>query len=138
MLGKPNFSRSIYCQTSISVQFEIGNARMFSPLCERALYKFHNSGRWFFGSHWPNSSRKLMMRSLARAFSSSRRAPPMQQSKPNSSMASSNVTDWCLLRDSSSDLSTTVPRFIESSTERTIKRSPSSAARWSRNSITSL
>ncbi len=43
-----------------------------------------------------------MMRSLARAFSSSRRAPPMQASKPNSSMASSSVTDWCLLRDSPS------------------------------------
>jgi hypothetical protein len=71
-------------------------------------------GRWFFGSHWPNSSRKLMMRSLARAFSSSRRAPPMQASKPNSSMASSSVTDWCLLRDSPSCLSTTVPRASSS------------------------
>ena len=70
-----------------------------------------------------------MMRSLARAFSSSRLAPPMQQSKPNSSMASNKVTDWCLLRDSSADLSTTVPRCMESSTERTIKRSPNSAAR---------
>ncbi len=35
------------------------------------------------------------MRSLARAFSSSRRAPPMQASKPNSAIASSSVTDWC-------------------------------------------
>jgi hypothetical protein len=78
------------------------------------------------------------MRSLARAFSSSRRAPPMQASKPNSSIASSSVTDWCLLRDSSSCLRTTVPRFIESSTERTIRRSPSSAARLSRKAVTSL
>ncbi len=39
-------------------------------------------------------------RSLARAFSSSRRAPPMQASKPNSAMASSSVTDWCGLRGS--------------------------------------
>src|ERR1700683_1873876 len=37
---------------------------------------FHNSGRWTLGSHWPNSSRKLNTRSLARAFSSSRRATP--------------------------------------------------------------
>jgi hypothetical protein len=34
-----------------------------------------------------------MIRSLARAFSSSRRAPPMQASKPNSAIASSSVTD---------------------------------------------
>ena len=138
MLGNSSFSRSMYCHTSISVQLEIGKARMFSPLCERALYRSQSSGRWFLGSHWPNSSRKLMMRSLARAFSSSRRAPPIQQSKPNSSIASSKVTDWCLLRGSSGDFSTTVPRFIESSTERTIRRSPSSAARWSRKSMTSL
>ena len=33
----------------------------------------HSSGRWLRGSHWPNSSRREKMRSLARAFSSSRR-----------------------------------------------------------------
>ena len=128
----------MYCHTSSSVQLLIGKARMFSPLWLRALYRFHSSGRWFFGSHWPNSSRKLMIRSLARAFSSSRRAPPMQASNENSSIASSSVTDWCLLRDSPACFSTTVPRAIESSTERTIRRSPSSAARLSRKSVTSL
>ena len=72
------------------------------------------------------------MRSLARAFSSSRRAPPMQASKPNSAIASSSVTDWCGLRLSSGAFSTTRPDAIESSTERTISRSPSSAARAGR------
>jgi hypothetical protein len=48
--------------------------------------------------HWPKLSRWLKMRSLARAFSSSRRAPPISASKRNSSIASSKVTDWCTLR----------------------------------------
>jgi hypothetical protein len=43
----------------------------------RPLKRFQSSGRWFFGSHWPKSSRWLKKRSFARAFSSSRRAPPM-------------------------------------------------------------
>ena len=47
----------------------------------------------------------------------------------SSSMASSSVTDCAALRESSSPRSRTVPRRIESSTERTISRSPSSAAR---------
>ena len=42
---------------------------------------FHSSGRWFLGSHWPKSSRRLTTRSLARAFSSSRRPPPKTPSK---------------------------------------------------------
>ena len=48
----------MYCHTSSSVQLLIGNTRTCSPLCTRALYRFQSSGRWFFGSHWPNSSRK--------------------------------------------------------------------------------
>ena len=47
----------MYCQTSSSVQLEIGNTRMCSPGRWRPLYSDHSSGRWFFGSHWPNSSR---------------------------------------------------------------------------------
>ena len=70
------FSRSTYDQMSNSVQFDNGNTRMFSPLRCRPLYRLHSSGRWLRGSHWPNSSRKLKKRSFARAFSSSRRAPP--------------------------------------------------------------
>src|SRR3989338_1967192 len=97
----------------------------------------HNSGRWFFGSHWPNSSRNEKMRSLARAFSSSRRAPPIQASKPNSAMVSSRVTDWYGLRGLSGSLMTMVPRLMESSSERTISRSPRSAASLSRVAITS-
>ena len=48
----------MYCHTSSSVQFEMGNTRMCSPLRCRPLKRFHSSGRWFFGSHCPNSSRK--------------------------------------------------------------------------------
>ncbi len=127
----------MYCQTSSSVQFEIGKTRMFSPRCTRVLNRLHSSGRWALGSHWPNSSRNEKMRSLARAFSSSRRAPPMQASKPNSSIASSSVTACAALRESVSRRSTTLPRAIESSTLRTIRVSPSSAARASRKAITS-
>ena len=66
---------------------------MLSPLLCLPLYRLHSSGRWPFGSHWPNSSRNEKIRSLARAFSSSRRAPPMQASNPSSAIASSRVTD---------------------------------------------
>ena len=70
------FSTWMYCHTSISVQLESGNTRMLSPGSTRPLKMFHSSGRWFFGSHWPSESRKEKIRSLARDFSSSRRAPP--------------------------------------------------------------
>ncbi len=96
----------MYCHTSSSVQLLIGKTRTCSPGATRALYRFHSSGRWFFGSHWPNASRNEKMRSLARAFSSSRRAPPMQASKPNSAIASSKVTDWWRLRLSAGSRST--------------------------------
>src|SRR5437867_684347 len=102
---------------------------MCSPFATRVLYRLHSSGRWFFGSHWPNSSRKENTRSLARAFSSSRRAPPMAASKPNSAIASNSVTDCAAFLLSSKRRSLTVPRRIESSTERTMSRSPSSVAR---------
>src|SRR5689334_15088024 len=128
----------MYCQTSSSVQFEIGNTRMFSPGWTRVLYRSHSSGRWAFGSHWPNSSRKEKMRSLARAFSSSRRAPPVQAAEPCPAMVSSSVTAWAALRESVCGLRRrTVPFLIESSTEPTIRRSPSSATRASRKAITS-
>ena len=48
----------MYCQTSSSVQLEIGKTRTCSPLRIRPLYSDHSSGRWFLGSHWPKSSRK--------------------------------------------------------------------------------
>ena len=51
------------------------------------------------GSHWPSSSRKESMRSLARARSSSRRAPPKAASKPRSPRASSSVTVCSRLRE---------------------------------------
>ena len=47
----------------------------------RVLNSVHSSGRCSLGCHWPKPSRWLKMRSLARAFSSSRRAPPIRQSK---------------------------------------------------------
>src|SRR5690554_3405652 len=45
------------------------------------------SGRWFFSSHWPKSSRTENTRSFARAFSSSLLAPPIHASNPCFSMA---------------------------------------------------
>ncbi len=78
------------------------------------------------------------MRSLARARSSSRRAPPNAASKPCSAIASSSVTVCSWLRDARGPVSsTTRPLSIESCTLATISRSPSSATRRSRNSITS-
>ena len=130
-------SRSMYCHTSSSVQLEIGNTRKCSPGCSRVLNSVHSSGRCALGCHCPKLSRCEKMRSLARAFSSSRRAPPIKASKRNSSIASSKVTDWCTLRDSPGWASRTVPRFIESSTLRTISSAPSSLARRSRKAVTS-
>ena len=130
-------SRSMYCHTSSSVQLLIGNTRKCSPGARRVLNSVHSSGRWSLGCHWPKASRCEKMRSLARAFSSSRRAPPISASKRNSSMASSSVTDWCTLRDSPGCARRTVPRAIESSTLRTISSAPSSFARWSRKAVTS-
>ncbi len=103
----------MYCHTSSSVQLLMGNTRKCSPGCRRVLNSVHSSGRWALGCHWPKLSRWLKMRSLARAFSSSRRAPPIRASKRNSSIASSSVTDWCTLRDSPGWARRTVPRAIE-------------------------
>jgi len=61
----------------------------------------------------------------------------MAASKPNSPIASRSVTDCAALRLSLSERRRTVPRLIESSTVRTMSRSPSSAARRSRNAMTS-
>src|SRR3546814_6026714 len=72
----------MYCQMSASVQLLSGKARTLSPRPTRQLYSDHNSGRCVFGSHNWLRSRNDMTRSLARLFSSSRRAPPMAQSKP--------------------------------------------------------
>src|SRR5918996_1318534 len=56
----------MYCHTSISVQFDSGNTRMLSPGRILAFRRFHSSGRWRFGSHWPFGSRTEKMRSLER------------------------------------------------------------------------
>ena len=79
-----------------------------------------------------------MIRSFARARSSSRRAPPKAASKPCSAIASSSVVVCRRLRDARGPVSsTTRPASIESCTLATISRSPSSATRRSRNSMTS-
>ena len=130
-------SRAMYCHTSSSVQLEMGNTRKCSPGCRRVLNSVQSSGRCALGCHWPKPSRCEKIRSLARAFSSSRRAPPISASKRNSSMASSSVTDWCALRLSSGRARRTVPRFMESSTLRTTSSAPSSFARRSRKAVTS-
>jgi hypothetical protein len=72
----------MYCQMSSSVQLLIGNTRIDSPFSLRALYRCQSSGRWCLGSQRCCAERKLKMRSLARLFSSSRRAPPKAASKP--------------------------------------------------------
>ncbi len=78
------------------------------------------------------------MRSFARAFSSSRRAPPIQASNLCSAIVSSNVTACAALRESVFGLrKRTVPRLIESSTAPTISFSPNSATRLSRKVMTS-
>jgi hypothetical protein len=111
---------------------------MCSPRRIRVLYRFHNSGRWFFGSHWPNSSRNENIRSLARAFSSSRRAPPNTASNWCSSIASSRVVVCSRLRLAQRPVSSaTRPESIDSCTDATISRAPTSATRRSRNSRTS-
>ncbi len=77
---------------------------MFSPWCDARVVKIPQLGALVLRVPLARTRRgSEKTRSLARAFSSSRRAPPMQASKPNSAMASSRVTDWCLLRDSSGD-----------------------------------
>src|SRR5882762_3048401 len=63
-------SRWMYSQTSSSVQFERGKTRMLSPLSRRELKIFHNSGLWFFGSHWPRESRKNQRPELWNIFNS--------------------------------------------------------------------
>ena len=66
-----------------------------------------------------------MMRSLARARSSSRRAPPKAASKPCSAIASSSVVVCRRLREARGPVSsTTRPASIESCTRATISRSP--------------
>src|SRR3954447_8068693 len=92
-------SARMYSQTSSSVQLEIGKTLTCSPRRTRPLYRLHSSARWRRGSHWPKSSRKEKMRSLALARSSSRRAPPNAAPKPCSAMASTRVTVRSRLRD---------------------------------------
>ena len=86
---------------------------------------FHSSGRWFFGSHCPYWSRKLKMRSLARAFSSSRRAPPKTASWRPSVMARRRVGVCRRLRVAPGDVSSTVrPASMSSCTRATSRRTP--------------
>ena len=113
MDGRSISSSATYCQMSSSVQSDRGNTRMCSPARWRPLNSDHSSGRWFFGSHCPNSSRKEKTRSLARAFSSSRRAPPKTASKRCSVMASRRVRVWSRLRDGSGPASSVDPAGVD-------------------------
>src|SRR5436305_14502005 len=58
----------------------------------RVLYVRHSSGRWLFGSHVCCAVRTEKIRSFARDFSSSRRAPPNAASNPWSSRACLSAT----------------------------------------------
>lgn len=73
---------------------------------------------------------------MARAFSSSRRAPPKSASNRCFSTASSSTGVWIRLRIPSPD-SRTSPLASASGTLATTSCSPSSATRWSRYSRTS-
>ena len=78
------------------------------------------------------------MRSFARAFSSSRRAPPIQASNWCSAMVSSKVTACAALRESVSGLRRrTVPFWMDASTLPMTNGSPISAKRLSRKAMTS-
>ena len=75
------FSARTYSQTSSSVQFDSGKTRIDSPSRMRVLKSRQSSGRWLRGSQAWAAERCEKMRSLARLFSSSRRAPPKAASK---------------------------------------------------------
>ena len=118
---------------------EIGNTRMCSPGWTRALYRSHSSGRWFFGSHWPNSSRKRKDALLgARLLLVAARAADagVELELGDGIEQRHRLVPRCASR-SSGCAGARVPRRIESSTERTIRRSPSSAHALSRKAITS-
>ena len=67
----------MYCQTSSSVQFESGNTRMLSPLCFLRVVEIPQLRPLPFRvPAMLRRSRNEKMRSFARDFSSSRRAPP--------------------------------------------------------------
>ena len=67
---------------SSSVQFDNGNTRIDSPGLIRVLKNRHGSGRWLRGSQTWLALRNEKIRSFARGFSSSRRAPPIAASNP--------------------------------------------------------
>ncbi|CAM4019011.1 hypothetical protein TSST111916_18345 [Tsukamurella strandjordii] len=128
----------MYCQMSSSVQLDRGKTRMCSPRACRPLKMFHSSGRCARGSHCPNRSRKLKMRSLARALSSSRRAPPKAASKRCSAMLRSSVAVCSRLRVAPGPVcSTTAPESMSSCTLPISRRTPIRAARSSRKASTS-
>ena len=96
----------------------------------RPLYRCHSSGRWLRGSHWPNSSRNDRMRSLARALSSSRRAPPkhgVETVARRWRRAASRTAGGCGMRPSRDRR--TRPASIDCCTDATTRRAPSSATR---------
>ena len=78
------------------------------------------------------------MRSLARARSSSRRAPPKAASKPCSSIASSSVTVWSRLREARGPVSSTHAAVVDRVLHRRDDQPLAQLRhRRSRNSITS-
>ena len=136
MEGSSSSRAPMYSQISDSVQLEMGNTRTFSPAILPPLYRSQSSGRWRRGSQPPKESRMEKMRSLARARSSSRRAPPHTASYSRSAMVSTNGTDCSGLRVPSGR-SCRSPRSIQSWTRATCRRAPDSSTRRSRKSITS-
>jgi hypothetical protein len=111
---------------------------MDSPALMRVLNSRHSSGRWLRGSQPWLAERCEKMRSLARLFSSSRRAPPKAASNFHLSSAwrrASVFMTWVWTEDPED--SSEVPRASPASLTYTSMSKPSRAAISSRNAIIS-
>ena len=125
-------SRSMYCQTSSSVQLrDREHAHVLARVDAGVVAGPSSSGRWFFGSHWPKlvAEREDALLGAGLLLVAARAADQRRRSRARS-IASSSVTDWRrVARVELAAQAHACRGAIESSTERTISRSSSSAAR---------
>ena len=132
------FSASTYSHTSSSVQLDSGKTRIDSPSRMRVLKRRQSSGRWLRGSQACAAERNEKMRSFARLFSSSRRAPPNAASKrPSSSACLSDSVFITCVWSCEPEAMGEMPRFTPSWLMWTIRSRPSLRAVSSRNAIIS-
>ena len=106
-------SMRIYCQISISVQLLMGKTRKCSPMMLAAVVEIPQFRALVLGIPLAKASRWEKKRSLARAFSSSRRAPPRAASNLNSANASSSVTVCSALRLAVGPVSSTARALVD-------------------------